>query len=46
MPPTFVVYIDESGDEGFLFEKGSSEWFIISAAITRKVSDLETVKLI
>lgn len=25
--PTFVVYIDESGDEGFRFNGGSSKWF-------------------
>lgn len=45
-PPSFVVYIDESGDEGFNFGHGSSEWFVIAAAITRKKSDLETVKLV
>ncbi len=42
----FVVYIDESGDEGFLFDKGSSAWFVLSAAITHKASDLQTVKLV
>lgn len=26
MNATFVVYIDESGDEGFLFGKGSSDY--------------------
>jgi hypothetical protein len=44
--PTFVVYVDESGDEGFSFGRGSSEWFVISAVITRKATDLETVKLV
>jgi len=44
--PSFVVYIDESGDEGFSFAKGSSEWFVISAIITRKENDLATVKLV
>lgn len=43
---SFVVYIDESGDEGFSFGKGSSEWFVLSAVVTRKETDLETVKLI
>lgn len=46
MSATFVVYIDESGDEGFSFGKGSSDWFVLSAAITRKATDLETVKLV
>lgn len=46
MSETFVVYIDESGDEGFSFGKGSSEWFVLSAIITRKSRDLETVKLV
>jgi len=47
--PSFVVYIDESGDEGFVFNSpmvGSSHWFVLSAVITRKHSDIETVKLV
>ncbi|MDD3927965.1 MAG: DUF3800 domain-containing protein [bacterium] len=44
--PTFRVYIDESGDEGFSFDNGSSKWFVVSAVITRKAQDMETVKLI
>ncbi len=43
---TFVVYIDESGDEGFRFSQGSSQWFVLSAIITRKVNDVDTVKLV
>jgi len=46
MSATFVVYIDESGDEGFSFGAGSSDWFILSAVITRKADDLDTVKLV
>jgi hypothetical protein len=46
MSASFVAYIDESGDEGFKFSKGSSEWFVLSAAITRKRFDLATVKLV
>lgn len=45
----FLVYIDESGDEGFKFEQpgqGSSRWFVLSAVITRKEHDLATVKLV
>lgn len=45
----FQVYIDESGDEGFQFKEdrtGSSEWFVLSAAVTRSDSDLATVKLV
>jgi uncharacterized protein DUF3800 len=30
--PSYIVYIDESGDDGFTFP-GSSEWFVLSAAI-------------
>lgn len=44
--PSFQVYIDESGDEGFNFEDGSSDWFVLSAIVTRKTTDLETVKLV
>lgn len=43
---TFVVYIDESGDEGFCFNDGSSRWFVVSAVVTKKSSDLDTVKLV
>lgn len=47
--PSFVVYVDESGDEGFAFKgarTGSSRWFVLSAVVTRKELDLETVKLV
>ena len=46
---SFRAYIDESGDEGFVFNtdgSGSSRWLILSAVITRRETDLETVKLI
>lgn len=46
MTPTFVAYIDESGDEGFAFGKGSSDWFVLSAVVVRKSKDLATVKLV
>ncbi|MCK4298510.1 MAG: DUF3800 domain-containing protein [Planctomycetes bacterium] len=46
MSATFVVYIDESGDEGFAFEAGSTDWFVLSAIVTRKAKDLQTVKLV
>lgn len=46
MSATFVAYIDESGDEGFSFDRGSSEWFVLSAVVIRKVKDLETVKVV
>lgn len=49
MKPSFRVYIDESGDEGFVFNpdgSGSSKWLVLSALITRWETDLTTVKLI
>jgi hypothetical protein len=46
MTTSFVVYIDESGDEGFRFGEGSTNWFILSAVITEKSTDLATVKLV
>jgi len=42
---SYVVYIDESGDEGFTFP-GSSEWFVLSALILRRKHELETVKVL
>lgn len=47
--PSFKIYIDESGDEGFAFKAprfGSSQWFVLSAVITRWEIDFETVKLV
>lgn len=35
----FNCYVDESGDEGFNFGKGSSPWFIISGIVVRKDLD-------
>lgn len=43
MGVSFVVYVDESGDEGFKFdgEGQSSKWFVLSAIVLRKQNDLE-----
>lgn len=51
MGASFVAYIDESGDEGFKFrrsvsEQASSDWFVLTALITHKRTDLRTVKAI
>lgn len=51
MSASFRAYIDESGDEGFRFRdeargQGSSDWFVLSAYVTRKIYDLETVKVL
>lgn len=51
MNASFRAYIDESGDEGFGFrsspgEQGSSEWFVLTAIVTRMKTDLQSVKLI
>ena len=46
MSASFRVYIDESGDDGFSWEKGGSSWFTLSAVVTRKTNDLEVVKLV
>lgn len=46
--PSFRVYVDESGDEGFVFKPngaGSSRWLVLSAVITRREHDLAVVKL-
>jgi hypothetical protein len=37
--PGYVGYIDESGDEGFRFGQGSSDWFILSAVVCRQVNE-------
>lgn len=46
MKPSFVAYIDESGDEGFVFNEdgtGSSRWFVLSAVVIRQINDLRMV---
>ena len=46
-PTGFVTYIDESGDEGFVFNPdgtGSSRWFVLSAVVTRRINDLQMVE--
>lgn len=43
----FVAYVDESGDEGFVFNpdgSGSSRWFVLSAVVTRRFNDLQMVE--
>jgi len=46
---SFRVYIDESGDEGFVFNSngsGSSRWLVLSAVVVRKKNDLSLVRLL
>lgn len=46
MKSSFVAYIDESGDEGFVFNadgSGSSRWFVLSATVIRRANDLQMV---
>ena len=43
---SFRAYIDESGDEGFIFREdgsGSSRWFVLSALVVRVPNDLRIV---
>ena len=49
--PSFVAYIDESGDEGWKFRTpggagGSSRWFVLSAAVFCVDAEPEAVKAI
>lgn len=46
MPSSFTAYIDESGDEGFLFKedgRGSSRWFVLSAVVFRSCNERQGV---
>ena len=46
MKSSFIAYVDESGDEGFVFNTdgtGSSRWFVLSAAVIRQTNDLQMV---
>ncbi|MEN9661755.1 MAG: Ralstonia phage RsoM1USA [Verrucomicrobiota bacterium] len=47
MKSSFIAYVDESGDEGFVFNpdgSGSSRWLVLSAAVVRQSNDLEMVR--
>lgn len=49
--PSFSVYVDESGDEGWTFrtasgEKGSSTWLVLSAAVFRNDTEAQVVKCV
>lgn len=46
---SYRVYIDESGDEGFVFHSdgsGSSRWLVLSAVVVRKKNDLSLVRML
>lgn len=44
----YIAYVDESGDEGFAFDgpHRSSEWFVLSAVVTRAENDSALVPLL
>lgn len=50
MAHSFVVYIDESGDEGFKFRSAQSQgatlWFAISAVVVRRINEPRAVRII
>jgi hypothetical protein len=50
MAPSFIAYVDESGDEGFRFltppDRGSSEWFCLSAVVVRRIHEPQAVLLV
>jgi hypothetical protein len=49
MTSSYTAYIDESGDEGFVFrpnEKGSSRWLVVSAVVFRKSKDHDAVRVL
>ena len=46
MRASFIAYVDESGDEGFIFNadgSGSSRWLVLSAVLVRQSNDLQLV---
>lgn len=47
MKSSFIAYVDESGDEGFIFRpdgSGSSRWLVLSAVVIRQTNDLQLVQ--
>jgi hypothetical protein len=50
-PHSFIVYVDESGDEGWQFtnkhgNKGSSEWLVLGAVVFRADTEASQVKCV
>lgn len=48
MAASFVAYIDESGDDGFVFNSdgsGSSRWLVLSALVCRKENEGELIQV-
>jgi Protein of unknown function (DUF3800) len=46
---SYTVFIDESGDEGFVFNPdgtGSSRWFVLSAIVVKRADDLGLVQML
>ena len=46
MNPSFFAYVDESGDEGFVFNpdgSSGSRWFVLSAAVIRQTDNMQMV---
>ena len=46
---SFKAYVDESGDEGFVFHpdgSGSRRWLVLSAVVVRSKNDLKLVELL
>ena len=37
----YHCYVDESGDEGFKFDRGSSMWFVLSAVVVKDADEPE-----
>lgn len=43
---SFVVYVDESGCDGFNIQDGSSHWLVLSAAVFRKRTEATAVQVV
>jgi hypothetical protein len=46
MSDSLIIYIDESGDEGFQFGFGSSRWFVLAATLYELTCDKELTDLV
>jgi len=46
MASTFICYIDEAGCDGFRFDKGSSEWFILAGVIIERSIEPQVTSLV
>lgn len=43
---SYVLFLDESGDEGFQFDRGSSAWFAVGGILVRRDDERRVIEIV